>query len=249
VKLLVDGDIVAYRTAMSFEHAIEWEEGLWTLHSDVNECTAEIDNYLNWLLEEVHEASDIIIALTDRDNFRKEICSEYKANRANKRKPLALSGIRDFLEEEYDAIVWPKLEADDVIGILATQKKMINNCIIVSPDKDLLQIPGYHFIDGSLIHRCIEECDQWHMTQSLTGDATDNYKGCPGIGPVKAERLLTPPSGTEPTNEWMWSRVVEAYHKAGLETSDAIDNAQLAHILRYENYPGMRINLWQPPTP
>jgi len=248
MKLLVDGDIVAYRTAMSFEHAIEWDEGFWTLHSDVQECTAEIDNYLNWLLDEVEEATDVIVALTDKENFRKELCTDYKANRANKRKPLALNGIRKHLIEEFDAIVWPKLEADDVIGILATQKKMIDNCIIVSPDKDLLQIPGYHFIDGSLIHRCMDECNKWHMMQTLTGDTTDNYKGCPGIGPVKAERLLTPSDGGSSNGVWMWRKVVGAFEKAGLTEEEALLNANLSHILRHENYKDMRVNLWQPPV-
>ena len=109
MKLLVDGDIVAYRTAMSLEHAIEWEEGFWTLHSDAAECTSEISNYLSWLLEEVEEATEIVVALTDKDNFRKQINSEYKANRKDKRKPLALKGIREFLEKEYGAIDWPSL--------------------------------------------------------------------------------------------------------------------------------------------
>lgn len=248
MKLLVDGDIVAYRTAVSLEHPIEWEDGFWTLHSDVEECTSEISNYLSWLLEEVEEATEIVVALTDKDNFRKEINSEYKANRKDKRKPLALNGIRSFLEEEYDAVVWPKLEADDVIGILATQKKMRDKCIVVSPDKDLLQIPGYHFVDGSLIHRCIDECDKWHMIQTLTGDATDNYKGCPGVGPVKAERLLTPDEGVSPNRYWMWEKIVGAYEKAGLNDDDALENARLAYILRHENYTQKEIGLWNPPT-
>ena len=80
MKLLVDGDIVAYRTAVSLEHPIEWEDGFWTLHSDVEECTSEIRNYLSWLLEEVEQATDIVVALTDKDNFRKEINSYQRSS-------------------------------------------------------------------------------------------------------------------------------------------------------------------------
>lgn len=261
MKLLVDGDIVAYRTAMSLEHAIEWEEGFWTLHSDVDECTSEISNYLSWLLEEVEEATEIVVALTDKNNFRKQINSEYKANRKDKRKPLALKGIREFLEKEYGAIVWPSLEADDVIGILATRYEMVDKCVVVSPDKDLLQIPGYHFIDGSLEHRRIDDCDKWHMFQTLTGDATDNYKGCPGVGPVKAEKILTPSDKdlSEITRfgdliehqykkRWMWTKVLEAFDKAGLGEEEAIENARLSYILRNENYNDKEVTQWEPPT-
>ncbi|MBA58518.1 MAG: hypothetical protein CMQ40_05030 [Gammaproteobacteria bacterium] len=249
LRLLVDGDIVAYRTAAAFEEPIEWYEDFWTLHSDAKEVNAEIDNYLGWLMEET-EADGMIVALTDRENFRKNISSDYKANRKSQRKPLCLNAARDHLRETYDTRVIPALEADDVISMLADE-----DTIVVSPDKDLLQVPGYHFVDGDLVKREPDECTRWFYMQILMGDSSDNYKGCPGIGPVKAERLLTPfggyrPDGSTSNDYWMWEKTVGAYEKAGLNEDDALENARLAYLLKANDY-NMKtntVNLWQPPT-
>lgn len=240
MRLLVDGDIVAYRTAAAFEEPIEWYEDFWTLHSDAKEVNAEIDNYLGWLMEET-EADGMIVALTDRENFRKNISSEYKANRKSQRKPLCLNAAREHLRNTYDTRTIPTLEADDVISMLAD-----DDTIVVSPDKDLLQVPGYHFVDGDLVKREPDECERWFYMQTLMGDSSDNYKGCPGVGPVKAEKLLK--DQTDPAT--LWGEVLTAFEKAGLNEDDALENARLAYLLKENDY-NMKtntVNLWQPPT-
>ncbi len=240
MRLLIDGDIVAYRTAAAFEEAIEWYEDFWTLHSDAKEVNAEIDNYLGWLMEET-EADGMIVALTDRKNFRKELNTDYKANRKSQRKPLCLNAARQHLLDTYDCKILPTLEADDVISMLAD-----DDTIVVSPDKDLLQVPGYHFVDGDLVKREPEECERWFFMQTLMGDSSDNYKGCPGVGPVKAERLLK--DETDP--KVLWGEVITAFEKAGLSEDDAIENARLAYLLKAQDYnlETSTVNLWQPPA-
>ena len=42
--------------------------------------------------------------------------------------------------------------------------------------------------DGSVINE--KEANYFHMLQTLTGDPTDGYKGCPNIGKVTAEKIL-----------------------------------------------------------
>lgn len=239
MRLLVDGDIVAYRTAAAHEEPIEWYEDFWTLHSDAKEVNAEIDNYLGWLIEET-EADGMIVALTDRKNFRKDLCTDYKANRKTQRKPLCLNASKEHLLETYDCRVYPTLEADDVISMLAD-----DDTIVVSPDKDMLQVPGFHFIDGDLVKRTPEECVRWFYMQTLMGDSSDNYKGCPGVGPVKAEKLLK--DVVDP--EVLWVEVLTAFEKAGLSEEDAIENARLAYLLKAQDYnhETKEVTLWQPP--
>ena len=74
----------------------------------------------------------------------------------------------------------------------------------------------------------------------MTGDSADGYKGCPGIGEVRAEKLLK--DGT-------WEEVVGAYSKAGLDEEDALRQAQVAHILQspseYNKKTG-EVALWKP---
>ncbi len=240
MKLLIDGDIVAYRIAVNCEEPIEWGDDLWTLHCDATEVCKEIDNYLMWLNELIDEASGrMIIALTDRENFRKEVNPDYKANRRNTRKPVCLPSAREHMMENYDCRVYPRIEADDILSMFAGSET-----IIVSPDKDLRQVPGHHFIDGNLVNLSEEECTRWFYKQVLMGDSADNYKGCPGIGPVKANRLLddiTLPSA-------MWAVVTHQFEKAGLTVDDAIESARLAYLLKDGdyNYKTQEVKLWEP---
>ena len=85
------------------------------------------------------------------------------------------------------------------------------------------------------------------MKQTLIGDSTDGYKGCPKIGPVKAGKLLDPL-----VDFWdMWEMVVQAFEDAGLDECSAIANAQMARILRAEDYRYIEkeFRIWHPMKP
>ena len=86
----------------------------------------------------------------------------------------------------YDVIVMPQLEADDAMGIYA---KLTGN-IIVSPDKDMRQIPGKLYNLEDTITITPEEGAKWHLIQTLAGDQTDGYSGVPGIGVKRTTTLF-----------------------------------------------------------
>jgi DNA polymerase-1 len=96
------------------------------------------------------------------------------------------------------------------------------------------------------------QADYWHLYQTLIGDATDGYKGCPGIGPKKAERLLDDTDWTSECGQtWsqaMWVKVVEAFVSAGLTEADALRRARLARILRWSDWDSenKQPKLWTP---
>jgi DNA polymerase-1 len=169
------------------------------------------------------------------------------------RKPLCFTAIRERLEQTYKVAKYPTLEADDVMGILAT--KGVGDTIICSMDKDMMQIPGKLW-DGKDLHVITETGgDYWHMYQTLVGDTTDGYKGCPGIGPAKAQKLLQEAidsnahlSGT--VAHCCWPAVAEAFENAGLTETDALTQARLARILRASDWDFNKkeVKLWQPPT-
>lgn len=233
-RLLIDGDIIAYKASTMAEHSIKWEDStVWTLHADENQgkynILSEIEN-----LKENLKASNITIALTDGVNFRKDILPSYKDNRKEKRKPLILGAMRKWLIEEYDAVIYPNLEADDVLGILATEPNNKEEKIICSLDKDLRQIPGKLSQDGrTIIKRSKTECDWWHLIQTLTGDSVDNFSGCPKIGIVTAQKILK--DKKLPIKE-QWELVIKAYAKEGLQEHDALQQARVARILRHGEY-------------
>jgi DNA polymerase-1 len=86
----------------------------------------------------------------------------------------------------------------------------------------------------------IEAANWNHFFQTLVGDSTDGYAGCPTVGPTKAKRILD----ADPT----WKQVVRAYKAQNLSEEDALVQARLARILRIENYnyKNRKIRLWNP---
>lgn len=231
---LLDGDIFAYEAAAAAETATDWGEGLWTLHAHEEPAKAALADRIRFLMEAI-EADDLIIALSDKHNFRKDILPTYKSNRTGVRRPMLLPALRDYLRENYEVFERPGLEGDDVLGILSTWDEVVGTKVIVTKDKDFKTIPGNvyfaHREDEGVMWITEEEADYFHMVQTLTGDTTDGYKGCPGCGPVKAEKILS--ADPEKT---LWEKVVAAYEKAGLCADEALVQARCARILRACDY-------------
>lgn len=233
--LLIDGDIIAYKASVSAETPVNWGDGLWTLHCWEDEVAIRIDDQITKLTDEA-PVQDCIVALSDKENYRKELAPYYKANRSKTRKPMLLQWAREYMTSKYNTIIYRRLEADDVLGILGTANP---DTIIWSEDKDLLTVPAKHWIDGEVVEISQEEADYNFFTQALVGDSTDNYKGCPSVGHKTAEKILEFGDG--------WDAVVRAYISKGLSEEVALENARLARILRdgeYDTDTG-KVKLWQ----
>ena len=241
--LLIDADILLYQAASSCENEVEFEEDIWVLWTDENEAVAKFDSMVVHLLEKIDTYS-YKLCFSHAKNFRKDLYADYKGNRPT-RKPMGFKAIRErvIMENADKVIIYPNLEADDVLGILATSDP---NNVIWSIDKDLKQIPGKHLTEEGVIKVSQEEADAFFYRQILTGDATDNYKGCPGIGPVKAEGIIKLASGTG----MEWSFILAAYKKAGLSEEEALVQARLARILRSSDWDDetQEVKLWTPTT-
>lgn len=245
--LLVDADIIAYKIAAREEQAIEWDRDRWTICGDMAEARIAAATYLETLQEEL-EADFLILALSDDTNFRKKIFPGYKAGRAPEKKPVLLSPLKEWLAKNYACYRRPNLEGDDVLGILLTSPHIVKGeKILVSLDKDMKTLPGLHaHMEERLVFEVSpREADYRHMLQTLTGDRTDGYPGCPGVGPAKAEKLLAEGDGV---TEW-WPLVLKAYAKAKLGPKQALLQARLARILRHTDYDFKRkeVKLWNPP--
>lgn len=243
--VLIDADILAFQIASSLEQVFEFN-GEHVLHADLKQGVKEVDNAVAYIMDHVG-ADQAALFLTGPSNFRKLVLPSYKANRVGVRKPMILGGLRKYMQDEYRlCFIEDTLEGDDLIGIHAT-KPHKGERVIYSADKDLETIPGLHWCpeDGEVIEIDTDEADWRFMLQTLTGDPTDNYKGCPGIGKVKAERILNKAieDGTP-----LWEAVVNTYRKAKLSEKDALAQARCARILRHGEYDfeTKKVNLWTP---
>ncbi len=212
----------------------------------------------------------VVICLSDPDvNFRKQFDPTYKQNRKDAVKPELLMLAKEYLFENYRSYIKPRLEADDVMGILATRPRLlgkgVHDVVIVSEDKDMRTIPAHVYNpnhpDLGILEITETEAKQFHLWQTITGDATDGYPGCKGLGaggefdagtgefvlgrrsmPYAHDALTL----TDPLE--MWDNVIEAYASKGQTEDDAIHQARLARILWADdyNFKNNKIRLWNP---
>ena len=169
-----------------------------------------------------------------------KIYRDYKGHRL-RRKPLGYRRLVNHCKQNYCHQIRKGLEADDSLGIDATRNPSTDN-IIVSPDKDMRQIPGVLWnMTDDVEEITKEDGDRWHLIQSMAGDPTDGYPGCPGIGVKRATELLNKHGNK-------WEAICQAYKERGLSDDDALLNARLAKILQHTDYDYDRKEpiLWTP---
>ena len=228
--LLIDADVLAFEASVVAEESIHWKDELWTVHADMALAKARVVNRIQEFRENL-KTENVVLCLSDRANFRRKLNPDYKANRAKSRLPIILRQVKQWIIDELGGVLWANLEADDVISILATDKAMDEETIVVSIDKDFKSVPGifFDYNRGEYHHPSEEEADNYHLIQTIAGDHTDGYSGVPGVGVVKAQRMLEGCGYT-------WDTVVGAYEDKGMTEQDALMNAWMARLLRADNY-------------
>ena len=228
---LIDGDIIVYRVGFASEDV------------DRAICQARVESFINDLMigAEVVTAQGWITTSLGHLNFRSKVAKTlpYKGNRtANKPKHY------DFIRSYLGIIGFHTAvnnEADDEISIAATQHR--DEVIICSIDKDLRQVPGWHynFVTKKLDYVEDEQGIRSFYTQILTGDRVDNIPGVGGIGPVKAEKILRDCK----TEQEMYCAVLNTYNDKlqdyGKAYESVVERGQLLWMQR-EPY-----QIWTPP--
>ena len=193
---LIDGDILLYRIGFSTENESE------------SVAKVRMSEYISEILQGSGAGEyRIFLSPSDKTNFRYDLLPSYKGNRTQP-KPKWFWQLKQYLIEYEEAIVAIEQEADDLLGIMQMEC-MANSVdsIICSIDKDLLQIPGFHYnFVKQRIYKITPELGRYNFyMQLLTGDTTDNIPGIDGIGPKKAQRILE------------GCRTIREYNKAVLE--------------------------------
>jgi len=188
----------------------------------------------NEMLDRVY-ATDYLMAIKGKDNFRDTLFPEYKGNRKkdpNKINPF-LQTIRDLTVMNELAVEADGMEADDLVRIWAEEARRSEvPYIVCSVDKDLNCISGKHFsmYDNKVYDVSENEAIYNYYKQLLTGDRTDNIPGLPKVGPVKAGLLLEGLSTEEEMQEVVVASYIEAFGDSWLDY--LLSNGKLLHILR-----------------
>ena len=207
--LLIDSDFLAYKAAQACEIGIDFGNDVVISQSQFSDVLRVFENELGKVTKAMMN-DDFVLYFSSTNNFRKKIFPDYKGHRM-KRKPLGYRRLINHCKENYKFCILPTLEADDAIGIDATRFADPEN-IVVSPDKDMKQIPSNLWnLSDDVVEITVEDGDRWHLIQTLSGDPTDGYSGCPGIGVKRATELLD-------KNENKWRLHVKPSEIEGYQT-------------------------------
>jgi DNA polymerase I len=226
VKLLVDADYVVYKCCAAAETEIDWGNDVILVTSKFSDAYAAVKRELLKIINNfLWDVPELILFFSDSVNFRKSIQPAYKGHRQRK-KPCGYKRVINQLKTEYEVVIMPTLEADDALGIYATKNP---GNVICSPDKDMRQIPGKLFDMSEMMNVEKEEGERWHLVQTLAGDQTDGYAGCPGIGVKRAITLFE-------EKGYSWKTVTQAFADKDLSEDVALENARLAKILTASDY-------------
>ena len=75
------------------------------------------------------------------------------------------------------------------------------------------------------------------------GDSTDGYKGCPGYGIVKSEKLIDSRKEFD-----VWPAIWGAFASKDIGYGEALKQAQVSRILQTQDYVDGKVILWQEKT-
>jgi DNA polymerase-1 len=252
--IIIDADSLVYQATTASLVQVEFAPGQWIMSCDMEEVLSRFKDQV-YDIQEKLGGDSVVMTLGDYDNpnWRLSILPTYKENRKATFKPLCFMPLREWIAENHETFIRPTLEGDDCCGILLTRPSYMkgDEKILVSIDKDMKTLPGLH----CNLHAAQKtgkwdvfevtpfEADYNHMTQALTGDSVDGFKGLPGVGPVGAKRILAGLKAPQ-----LWPAVLAAYEEKGLTEEDALVQARVARILRSTdfNFKTREVKLWTP---
>lgn len=247
---LIDADSLLYKVGFAIEDKVVWNEleveaGLETeldieYTTDLEQCFVTFQISVDNILSAV-DCDEYLLVFTGGDNFRYDLPTPYKENRIGVRKPTGYHELLAHVLDKYPSKVVDGYEADDYV--VAEKTLHPDKYIVCAIDKDVLyQSVGTHYNYRTDEEVTVTELEaiKYMYFQTLAGDTSDGYKGCPGIGKIKANNALVDCK----TEAEMWQATISLYETKGLTTEDAVLTMQLANMHQLH---GTEIILWQPP--
>jgi DNA polymerase-1 len=194
---LIDGSSYIYRAFYAIRH-LSNSKGLPT-----NATFGFVQMLLKVLKD--HRPDHLVVIFDSKaPTFRSEVYKEYKANRPAMPESLSpqIPYIKKIIEAYRIALLEREgYEADDLIGTVAKRLESEVEVVIVTGDKDLLQLVSHRiqvydsmkekrFGVEEVIQRFGVSPEQVVEVMGLAGDAIDNIPGIPGIGEKTAIQLI-----------------------------------------------------------
>jgi len=263
---LIDADWIVYMACQAIEYSMDNPK-----EADFQDIVDVLEGRVKEIQRVLGTTETPLFFFSGADNFRMDIATtkRYKANRKHD-KPYNYKNLVRWIEARFATIKHDRMEADDGMSIWQTgweENKPFDErqqCIIVTVDKDLRQVNGWHYSpegynfpsfgpvyvtdDNSYIElsanrmKVVGTGYMFFYSQLLTGDVVDNIPGLPYTGPVAAVKILA----NATTKGEAYEAVREAYRDVCYDPDVYLkEQADLLWMVR-ELDRGEPV-LWQPP--
>lgn len=170
----------------------------------VEKAYENVDKIMDKIMHK-NNTNEYIMIVSGANNYRYLIDPEYKKFRIKYRDKTQAGyypEVKRYMIQKYKAYKCIGAEADDVCATLHT--KMPEDTVIVSSDKDLLQVPGVHYNHSKDTSITVNQLGHIQKTnnkvtasgdfllyfQMLIGDSSDGIEGIRKIGPITAYKIL-----------------------------------------------------------
>ncbi|MEM7131119.1 MAG: DNA polymerase I [Chloroflexota bacterium] len=201
--LLIDGHSQAYRAFFGVKTPLATSSG---------ELTTAVFGFTRKLFSilKEHSPDQVGVAFDVGDTWRHKEYTEYKGTR--ERMPDDLRSQMGRIEQLLDVlnipiVTYPNFEADDVLGTLSRKADELGSeVLILTGDRDLFQLVTERvsilYTSGgpnprTSVYGLAEVQERYGLTpeqfidlKALTGDASDNIPGIPGVGEKTAIKFL-----------------------------------------------------------
>jgi DNA polymerase-1 len=151
------------------------------------------------------QASHLILALdSPGPSWRKQADPTYKANRTRDTAPWLQAAFEGWTRAGFYVEAVEGFEADDILATLAARARQ-HRVKVLSGDSDLVPLLDLDAtllrpVNGGVFEEVTraEAREKWNIAapsllvdlKAMTGETGDNIAGVPGIGPVKAAKLI-----------------------------------------------------------
>lgn len=201
--LLIDGNAIMHRAYYAIPPNFKTKDGI---------PTNAVYGFMTMLSKAIADFQPeyvIICFDTPKPTFRKKLYENYQAHRPKLADTFItqIPLIKEMLEKAGVAQIEKEgYEADDIIGTLVTRNKDKYRTLILTGDKDIMQlvdenvfvmspqtgISSIKLFDKSEVKNKLGVTpDKIPDLKGLMGDASDNYGGAKGIGPKTAQELIS----------------------------------------------------------
>ena len=174
--------------------------------------------------------------LSDTPYFRHRVNVEYKDKRPSS-SLLYLKEIKEHLKTKFGAVSYPGLEADDLNAYVmyTNQSNFKDTYINMSIDKDVIKTVWGEWFNYNKYEKgetLFDDALKFIFIQALMGDSTDNIKGIPKVGEVKATKMISECSNVNEMRTRVLAEYCKYYKSSSVGIYEFQKNFRQVYLLR-----------------